>query len=46
MEGYGVVCPWHDSCFDIRDGSVLRGPAKEPVRTYRVVVAGGVGRVE
>jgi nitrite reductase/ring-hydroxylating ferredoxin subunit/hemoglobin-like flavoprotein len=46
LEGYGIVCPWHDSCFDIRDGSVLRGPAKEPVRTYRVVVEGSVGRVE
>jgi nitrite reductase (NADH) small subunit len=46
LEEFGVVCPWHDSCFDVRTGSVLRGPATEPVRTYRVVVEGEIGRVE
>ena len=46
LDGYSVVCPWHDSCFDVRDGSVLRGPAREPVKAYRVVVEGGIGRVE
>jgi len=45
MEGYGVVCPWHDSCFDVRDGSVLRGPATEPVKAYTVIVEDGIGRV-
>ena len=46
LDGFGIVCPWHDSCFDIRDGSVLRGPAKKPVQTYGVVVEGNVARVE
>jgi nitrite reductase/ring-hydroxylating ferredoxin subunit/hemoglobin-like flavoprotein len=46
MEGTGVVCLWHDSCFDVRDGSVIRGPATEPLRTYRVVVEGDIARVE
>ncbi len=46
LDGYGVVCPWHDSCFDVRDGKVLRGPATTPLKTYRVIVEGEVGRVE
>ena len=46
LEEYGVVCPWHDSCFDVRDGSVLRGPATEPVKAYTVIVEDGIGRVE
>jgi nitrite reductase/ring-hydroxylating ferredoxin subunit len=46
MEGSSIVCPWHDSCFDVRDGSVTRGPATEPLKTYRVVVEGDIARVE
>lgn len=41
-----VVCPWHDSCFDVADGAVLKGPATQPLRVYRVVVDGEVVRVE
>ena len=29
-----------------KSGAVLRGPATEPVKTYRVVVEGKIGRVE
>jgi Rieske Fe-S protein len=36
----------HGSQFDICSGAVLRGPAKEPLETYRVIVDGDVGRVE
>lgn len=25
-----VTCPWHDSVFDLRDGSVVHGPATRP----------------
>jgi nitrite reductase/ring-hydroxylating ferredoxin subunit len=46
LEGYGVVCPWHDSRFDVRDGKVLRGPATTPLKTYRVIVEGDIARVE
>lgn len=46
LDGYGVVCPWHDSCFDVRDGKVLRGPATVALKTYRVIVEGEIGRVE
>lgn len=46
LEGMHVICPWHDSCFDISSGAVCRGPATEPVRAYRVVIENGIGRVE
>ena len=41
-----VTCPLHGSQFDICTGAVLRGPAKEPLETYRVIVDGDIGRVE
>jgi len=34
-----VTCPWHGSQFDLRTGSVLRGPATRPVKSYTVRVA-------
>jgi len=46
LDGCAVICPWHASAFDVRDGSVLIGPATEPLRTYRVVIEGEIGRVE
>ncbi len=45
MEGCKVTCPWHASVFDVRDGSVLVGPADEPLRTYKVVVEGDIAHV-
>jgi uncharacterized protein YbjT (DUF2867 family)/nitrite reductase/ring-hydroxylating ferredoxin subunit len=41
-----VTCPLHGSQFNIWTGAVLRGPAKEPLKTYRVSVDGEIGRVE
>jgi nitrite reductase/ring-hydroxylating ferredoxin subunit len=45
LDGYNAICPWHDSCFDVRSGEATCGPAKKPVRTYRVQIDNGVGRV-
>ncbi len=45
LDGHNVFCPWHESCFDVRTGEATCGPAKEPVRTYQVVIAGDLGRV-
>jgi nitrite reductase/ring-hydroxylating ferredoxin subunit len=46
LDGSTITCPWHGSQFNVCSGDVLRGPAIEPLMTYRVVVDGDVGRVE
>lgn len=34
LNGSAVTCPCHGSVFDVTTGEVLRGPAREPVRTF------------
>ena len=46
LDGSTVTCPWHGSRFDVCTGAVLQGPAKDPLKTYRVTVDGEVGRVD
>jgi nitrite reductase/ring-hydroxylating ferredoxin subunit len=36
LDGDILVCDCHGSEFDPRSGVVLRGPAEEPIATYRV----------
>jgi uncharacterized protein YbjT (DUF2867 family)/nitrite reductase/ring-hydroxylating ferredoxin subunit len=46
VDGSTVTCPLHGAQFNVWTGAVLRGPAQEPLKTYRVTVDGDVGRVE
>jgi nitrite reductase/ring-hydroxylating ferredoxin subunit len=46
LDGSTVTCPWHGSQFNVCTGGVLRGPAADPLKTYRVIVEGEIGRVE
>lgn len=46
LDGSTVTCPWHGTQYDVCTGAVLRGPATEPVKTYRIVVEGEIGSVE
>ena len=46
FDGSVVTCPWHGSQFDVRTGAVLRGPATDPLMTYRVTVDGEIARIE
>jgi 3-phenylpropionate/trans-cinnamate dioxygenase ferredoxin subunit len=34
LEGRAVVCYCHNAKFDLETGSVLRGPAEDPIRIY------------
>jgi 3-phenylpropionate/trans-cinnamate dioxygenase ferredoxin subunit len=36
LNGEVLTCPWHYSQFDITSGMVLRGPAQNQLKTYRV----------
>lgn len=46
LDGSTVTCPWHGTQFNVCTGAVMLGPATEPIKTYRVIVEGEVGRVE
>lgn len=35
-----ISCPCHGSQFDINDGSVVQGPAREPLARREIAVAG------
>jgi len=41
-----VTCPLHCAQFNVWTGAVLRGPATEPLKTYRVTIDDEVGRVD
>ena len=40
LDGHILTCPIHLARFDVRDGSVLRGPARDPLPTYPVRIEG------
>ena len=46
LEGSTVTCPWHGSQYNVCTGAILRGPATEPVKTYRVTVEADIGQVD
>lgn len=41
VDGHDIVCPWHLSRFDLRDGSVTAGPAVAPQPGYDTRVQDG-----
>ncbi|MDP9301054.1 MAG: Rieske 2Fe-2S domain-containing protein, partial [Actinomycetota bacterium] len=36
VKGTTITCPWHQSTFELKDGSVVRGPARCPQPAYEV----------
>jgi len=41
-----VQCPWHGSQFDVEDGEVKAGPAKQGIKTYKVIEKEGTIFIE
>jgi nitrite reductase/ring-hydroxylating ferredoxin subunit len=44
MQDGTVVCPWHSSVFDLRDGALIHGPAAYPQPAWDTRVR--AGRIE
>ncbi|GAB3029298.1 FAD-dependent oxidoreductase [Spirosoma pulveris] len=40
LNGHRLVCPWHNACFDIRDGHRLEAPALNGLPTHEVRIEG------
>jgi nitrite reductase/ring-hydroxylating ferredoxin subunit len=38
LDGFKILCTWHDGAFDIRTGEVLARPCTEKLRTYKVTI--------
>ena len=41
LDGDILTCPWHYSQFRVSDGSVVRGPANNPLNVYAVTIKDG-----
>jgi nitrite reductase/ring-hydroxylating ferredoxin subunit len=41
LDGFTIVCLYHNGAFDIRTGEVLNPPCNRPLRTYPVTVRNG-----
>jgi nitrite reductase/ring-hydroxylating ferredoxin subunit len=46
LDGATVTCPCHGSQFNVTTGEVLRGPAREPVRSYPVRLEASALKIE
>ena len=40
LDGTTATCPCHGSQFDVTTGAVVRGPARDPLKSYAVEVVG------
>ena len=46
VTGHTLICRAHGARFDLKTGTVLRGPARKPVRTYPVRHTGDTLEIE
>jgi len=45
LSGCELECQFHGALFDVRDGSVIALPAREPLRSFTVERAGDLARI-
>jgi NADPH-dependent 2,4-dienoyl-CoA reductase/sulfur reductase-like enzyme/nitrite reductase/ring-hydroxylating ferredoxin subunit len=41
LNGHRLICPWHNACFDVRDGHRLEAPALNGLPTHEVRIENG-----
>jgi nitrite reductase/ring-hydroxylating ferredoxin subunit len=42
LDGFTIICTWHDGAFDIRTGEVRALPCAQPIRAYPVILRDGL----
>lgn len=42
FDGHCVTCPWHQSVFDLRDGSIVHGPTTFPAPSFETRINAGM----
>ena len=40
LNGHRLICPWHNACFDVRNGQRLEAPALNGLTTHEVRIEG------
>lgn len=40
LDGFNVVCPLHDGCFDVRTGAATVPPCTDPIKSYPIRIEG------
>ena len=40
VQNGAIICPCHGSQFSVKDGSVINGPATQPLPEYKITVKG------
>lgn len=41
LDGFNIICTWHDGMFDIRTGEAKALPCTKPIRAYTVTIRDG-----
>ena len=41
LDGFTILCSWHDGSFDIRTGEIKSRPCTEPLKVYPVTIRDG-----
>jgi NADPH-dependent 2,4-dienoyl-CoA reductase/sulfur reductase-like enzyme/nitrite reductase/ring-hydroxylating ferredoxin subunit len=41
LNGHRLICPWHNACYDVRNGHRLEAPALNGLPTHEVRIEGG-----
>jgi nitrite reductase/ring-hydroxylating ferredoxin subunit len=41
LDGFTIICTWHDGAFDIRTGEVKSRPCTEALKIYPVIIRNG-----
>jgi nitrite reductase/ring-hydroxylating ferredoxin subunit len=41
VEGFNIICGWHEATFDVRSGAPIGGPCTGPMRAHPAIIDDG-----